>query len=289
MKILLFGGDGQLGFEIKKKAFDLNFNLIAPVISEVDISNFDQVKRLTHDFIPDIVVNCAAYTAVDNAENDQDTAFLINKVGAQNVAVAAQDCGARVVHISTDYVFPGDTSTALTENAPTCPLNVYGISKLAGEDDVLSATNNQALILRTSSLFGLKGPNFIATMLKLFSSGRPVKIVSDQVMSPTWAGWLAEVILDLCRIKCSGIINACCSGEVSWYDFAVEAYKLSGGEAKYPARTQLVPIFADDFIRPAKRPKYSVLNCSKLTSILGRAPISWQDGLRGYLKDCGLV
>lgn len=289
MKILLFGGDGQLGYEINKRAFDLNFEIISPVISEVDISNFDQVKYLANEFKPDLIINCAAYTAVDKAETDADNAFLINKIGAKNVAMAADLVKGRLIHISTDYVFSGDAgNTPLKEDSPTDPKNVYGKSKLAGEDEALSATSGKCLILRTSSLFGLKGVNFPATMMKLFAQGGKVKVVSDQIMSPTWAGWLAEVILDLSRIRCEGVYNASCSGQVSWFDFAKEIYQATKLKQNYPEGLEILPVSSAEFVRPASRPKYSVMDCSKLKKTLGRELMTWQIGLKEFLKDHGL-
>src|SRR5690606_17770825 len=156
MKILLFGGSGQLGHEIIKRANDLNFEVISPVTSEVNISEEKQVRYLAKQIQPDIIYNCAAYTAVDKAEEEPDRCFLINRDGARNAALAAKDVNTRLIHISTDYVFTGDGSNPLTEEDIANPINIYGQAKLAGENEILEHYPEKSLILRTSSLYGQK-------------------------------------------------------------------------------------------------------------------------------------
>lgn len=285
MKILLFGGSGQLGVEISKRARDLNFEIISPVQSELDISEEKQVRYLAKQVQPYIIVNCAAYTLVDKAEEENDAAFSINCEGAKNSALAAADCKCRLIHISTDYVFRGDTRAPLKEGDRCDPINVYGQSKLAGENEIRSVYPDRSLILRTSSLYGNKGVNFVRTMLDLFRTKELVKVVDDQYMSPTWAGWLAEVILDLSRLEASGLMHACCEGETNWYGFASLILELSRSRVEASKNLRIEPIPSAQFPRPAARPAYSVLNCDLLTNTLGRRPISWQDGLRFYLKE----
>ena len=287
MKILLFGGSGQLGLEIKKRALDLNFEIISPVITEVDISDRDQLLFLAEKVKPDIIINSAAYTAVDKAEEESEQAFLINRDGAGFVAEAAKQADAKLFHISTDYVYDGSTSEALTEDALTNPLSVYGQSKLEGDQAVFSAYGNTAVILRISSLHGQYGHNFIHTMLKLFAERDEVSVVNDQIMSPTWAGWLAEVLLDLSRIECSGIIHACCKGSISWFDFASATFEIASPYIDGAEGTELKPIPTSEYPTPAKRPAYSVMDCSKLAKLLGREPILWQEGLKSHLRELG--
>lgn len=285
MRILLFGGSGQLGYEIQQRAYDLNFELVSPVISEVDISDVDQVVFLSRKFKPEVIVNAAAYTAVDKAEEDRVQAFAVNRDGAAHTAEAAKVVGARLVHISTDYVFPGTGDTPLTEESPIGPLNVYGASKLAGEEEVTRILGDRALILRTSSLHGQRGENFVHTMLKLFTERQAVRVVQDQIMSPTWAGWLAESILDLAKLGTGGTLHASCSGAVSWYDFAAEIMALAEPRLPDGSVCRLEPTTLADFPRPAARPRFSVLDCSKLAKVLGRRPIPWREGLRAHLRD----
>jgi len=284
MKILLFGGSGQLGFEIRQRAHALNFNLVAPVSSEVDVGSESQVLALADRVRPDVIINSAAYTAVDKAEVEKDAAYRINRDGARNSAIAAEKYCARTVFVSTDYVFSGDGNTPLKESDPVDPQSVYGASKLAGENEVLSVLGSKALVVRTSSLHGQKGLNFVGTMLKLFADKPEVKVVYDQWMSPTWAGWLAEVILDLLRTEASGVVHASGDGATTWFDFAAAIREF--GTPTSPVR--LSKITAAEFGRPAKRPVYSVFDCSKLTSILGREPIDWREGLKRHLRDLGI-
>ena len=287
MKILLFGGSGQLGCEITKRANDLSFEVNSPVISEINITEKEQISFLAGRLKPEVIINCAAYTAVDQAETDREEAFAINATGAANLAWAAKEIGARFIHISTDYVFDGTGKTPLTESSPTGPLNVYGESKLAGEREVLEITRGRAIVLRTSSLHGACGANFVHTMIKLFQEREEISVVQDQIMSATWAGWLAESVLDLCRIPCEGIVHACCSGAISWYEFAQEIHRLVGPQLKNLKTKQIKPCSTAEFPRPAKRPAYSVMNCDKLSALLGRKPITWRDGLRAHLADLG--
>lgn len=289
MKIVVFGGAGQLGHEIRSRAEDLNFEVAAPVTSEVNISEAEQVRYLMRQLKPSIVINCAAYTAVDKAEEERDAAMQINCAGAANVAEAAREIGARMIQLSTDYVFDGDFETPIGEDAPTHPISVYGETKLAGEQRVMEILGSQGLIVRTSSLHGRHGMNFVHTMLDLFAKRECVKVVADQYMSPTYAGWLAEVVLDLGRIECSGPVHAACAGAISWYEFAVEIEKLSRGKTARAPGFRLERTTAAEFARPAKRPRYSVFDCSRLTKLLGRPPIPWQDGLRQHLSEIGAL
>ena len=287
MKILLFGGSGQLGYEIRPRAKALHIDLVAPITSEVDISDQQQVSRLIHDLKPDVIINAAAYTAVDLAESEPEKAFKVNAEGVRYIAEAAKDSGSRLIHISTDYVFDGSLGRPLKETDPVSPPNQYGASKLAGEQAALNAHPTNTLIVRTSSLHGAKGINFVHTMLKLFREKEEVSVVSDQVMSPTYAGWLAEVLLDLARLEVVGIIHASCRGAISWYEFAKEIHMLATKSGE-KLKAQVKPISAAEFYRPAIRPSYSVFDCSKLTETLGRAPIDWKEGLKQHLKELGI-
>lgn len=289
MKILLFGGSGQLGQELQLRTRDLNFSLVSPVTSEVDIGNRDQVMFLTSTVKPDMVINAAAYTAVDKAEEERDEAFRINETGARNVAEAARQARARMIHLSTDYVFDGKGNTPLNENDPVAPASVYGASKLAGEIAVQEVYPEQSAILRTSSLHGKRGVNFVHTMLELFRKRDHLTVVADQTMSPTWAGWLAEVVLDMGRLPATGIFHASCSGAITWFDFAREILSLAAPKIENSHRITIEPITAAQFGRPAPRPQYSVFDTSKLTAAIGRAPISWQQGLRSHLTDIGIL
>jgi dTDP-4-dehydrorhamnose reductase len=214
------------------------------------------------------VINCAAYTDVDGAEGDPETAHGVNEVGARNVAEVA----ARVVYVSTDYVFDGTKTTAYLESDPVNPLSAYGRSKLAGERATLTASP-QSLIVRSSWLFGAGGRNFVTTMLRLGEQGGEVKVVDDQVGSPTFTGHLAEALVELAEGHGHGFMHVAGSGACSWYQFARAIFDRAGIEA------ELAPCTTEEFPRPARRPANSVLESERGAPELP----AWQDGLDAYL------
>lgn len=289
MKILLFGGSGQLGYELKKRAADLAFELVSPVTAELDITDREQVKFLTASVRPDVVINSAAYTAVDKAETEIERAFAVNRDGARNIAEACESVRCRLIHISTDYVFDGMLGRPLREDDPVNAVSVYGKSKLEGEEAVRSILGDKALIARTQALYGQKGVNFVFTMLKLFPEREVLKVVTDQSVSPTWAGWLAEALLDFARIDRGGVVHASCAGAVSWFDFASEIMKLAHPHFKGAKLARLEATTAEELNRPARRPVYSAFDTGAITALLGRSPISWQEGLRTFLVEIGVL
>ncbi len=284
MKILLFGGSGQLGQEFVSRARDLSFEVVSPVISEIDITEEAQVRYLAQQVKPNLVINFAAYTAVDKAESESELAYKINRDGARNTALAAQDLNCRLVHVSTDYVFAGDGSVPLTEEMATSPRSVYGRSKLEGEQAATAILGDKALIVRTSSLHGQHGGNFVHTMLSLFDQKKAVQVVSDQIMSPTWAGFLAEALLDLSRTDAGGVVHCSCQGEISWFTFAQKIAELAFAPNEQPVIT---PSAFADLDRPAPRPKYSPFDLTRLESLLGRKALGWEQGLKAHLRDIG--
>lgn len=288
MKILLFGGTGQLGYDLIRRANDLNFEVIAPVTSEVDITDKKAVSRIVQTASPSIVINSAAYTAVDNAEDEPERAYAVNAEGAEWVAAACQQRGVRLIHVSTDYVFDGAGESPLSEDASVDPLNVYGASKLAGEQAVLRVLGERVLVVRTASLYGARGANFVATMLKLFTEKERVQVVSDQWMSPTSTGFFADVLLDLCRIPCSGLVHAACEGAASWFDFAEAILRCSSARLPSGESCVIEKTTAAAFARRARRPRYSVLDCAKLAGLLGRRPIHWEVALKEHLQEIGM-
>ena len=287
MKILLFGGAGQLGFEVLSRARDLSHEIVSPPAKEVDISNASQVLGFTKLINPSLIINAAAYTAVDKAEEERDLAFKVNSDGARCIAEAAKAVGAKMIHVSTDYVFDGELGRALNEQDPTSPINVYGASKLAGEIEINKVLKGEELILRTSSLHGQRGENFVHTMLRLFDERDVVSIVNDQFMSPTWAGWLAEVILDLWRAGSTGVVHCSCGGTTTWYEFASAIYNFAESKRPEGWKAELKAIPMTELPRPAKRPRYSAFDTTKLERLLQRHLIPWQDGLKRHLIDIG--
>ncbi len=289
MKILLFGGSGQLGHELTKRARDLRFDLVSPVTQEVDITNREQVFTLISSLQPEVVINSAAYTAVDKAEEESQRAFAINSYGARIIAEACAEKRARLIHVSTDYVFDGSLGRPLREDDPVNPLSVYGRSKLEGEEHIRAVLGEAGVIVRTQALFGQRGVNFVQTMLKLFAEREVLKIVDDQFVSPTWAGWLAETILDLVRLPAEGTFHASCDGAVSWYRFASEIHRLSAPSFDGRSMARLERTTARELSRPARRPVFSAFNTERLRALLNRPIMSWDEALRRYLAESGVL
>jgi dTDP-4-dehydrorhamnose reductase len=294
MTVLLLGGSGQLGKELIKRSSECRYKILSPVSSELDISNSAHILRLVRAVKPVCIINAAAYTAVDNAETESERAFAVNGEGVGYIAEAAREVEARLIHISTDYVLSGDILSDVgerrpyEESDPVNPISVYGKSKRAGEVNCLELWPQGSLVVRTSSLFGGKGPNFVLTMLKLFERDGDVKVVEDQFMSPTWAGWLAHAVLQLVDKPDVGIMHASCAGAISWFEFAQAIFAIAS-ELKMgsgiPFQARLLPTTADLYKRPAPRPMYSVLNCSRLAKCIGEDPMPWQKALILYLKE----
>jgi dTDP-4-dehydrorhamnose reductase len=285
MKVFVVGAHGQLG-----KAFTLampdHVQLFAPTKNELDVTKPDIVKRAIHEAQPDVVVNCAAYTRVDQAEQEQDEAFAINADGAAHVAQAAIAAGARVIHISTDYVFGDTQSTPYLPTDQTAPLNVYGASKLAGEERVLRIATGRAVILRTAWLYGRHGQNFLKTMLRLMREKSELRVVADQIGTPTSAESLAQAIWSAAaRPSLHGTLHWTDAGVASWYDFAyaIKEEALALGLLAQPIRIH--PIRSEDYPTLARRPRYSVLDKTGSIAALGLHPPHWRVALRATLKD----
>jgi dTDP-4-dehydrorhamnose reductase len=247
-------------------------------IDDFDIADGDAVMQAVLRESPQLVVNCAAYTDVDGAEADRESAFRVNAVGAGNVARAAAEVGARFLHLSTDYVFDGTAAEPYVEEAEPAPRSVYGLSKLAGEREVEAACTN-ALIIRTAWLYGRGGRNFVETVLRLADAGGPLRIVDDQTGSPTYADDLAAVIRDLAVTDVTGVVHATNAGTCTWFAFARAVLENVGRND-----VELMAIATSEIDRPAPRPRYSVLSLERLTQVLGWTPRSWEDALAEYLS-----
>ncbi|WP_139903858.1 dTDP-4-dehydrorhamnose reductase [Clostridium thermarum] len=276
MKVLITGANGQLGRELTKQYSEKNVELLLTDVADLDITNVKQVYDYVHHHRPDVIINCAAHTAVDKCETDADNAYKINAMGPKNLSAAAYSIGAEIVQVSTDYVFDGEDSEPLTEFCATNPQTVYGASKLQGEK-LTAQFNPKYYILRTAWLYG-DGNNFVKTMLKLSETNNTLKVVNDQHGSPTSTVDLARVIIKLVEEKNYGLFHATCKGQCTWYEFTKEIFRLKG------INTEVVPCTTEEFPRPAKRPKYSVLRNYMLELTTGDIMRTWQEAIEEYLR-----
>ena len=278
MRILLTGAKGQLG-QCFKDRLPEDWELIATDSQTLDITNAASVLNMVKNFQPDAVVNAAAYTAVDKAESDHDKAFAVNADGSRNLAAAAQAVGAKFVNVSTDYVFNGQAKTPYTETDAPEPTGVYGKSKLAGELLSLAATPN-SMVIRTAWVFSEYGNNFVKTMLRLAKERDTLGVVDDQIGNPTYAGDLAQAIIDALQLPTFpiGLYHYCGDKSVSWCDFAKAIFQTAQQcDASFPVPTTN-GIATSAYPTPATRPAYSVLNCDKIKS-LGIPVSDWQSAL----------
>jgi dTDP-4-dehydrorhamnose reductase len=232
-----------------------------------------------------VIVNAAAYTAVDRAETEKDRAHAVNATGAANVAIAASEAGARLIHVSTDFVFDGRSPLPYRPEDAVAPLSEYGRSKLAGEEGVRAALGESALILRTAWLHAAGGPNFVLTMLRLMKERGSVRVVSDQIGTPTWARGLAAAIWRAAPLTgFSGTHHWTDAGVASWYDFAVAIAEEGQAANLLPSGVLVEPIRTEDYPTPARRPASSVLDKTSAWSVLGTSP-HWRVHLREMLRD----
>jgi dTDP-4-dehydrorhamnose reductase len=288
VKVAVIGANGQLGTDLCRALH--NFDVIPFTDADIEIVDMASVREAMLKNKPEIIINTAAYVRVDDCEDEKDKAFSVNALGARNVAVVAQGLGARLVHMSTDYVFGGEAeprTTPYTEFDTPVPLSVYGKSKLAGDDFVRHLCFRH-FIVRPSGLFGVagsagKGGNFIETMLKLARERDELKVVNDQVFSPTYTRDLARKIAQLMTTDYYGIFHITNKGACSWYEFTTEILKLAG------IMTPVVPITSDQYPQKARRPRYSVLDNYHLR-LLGMDDMRpWQEALKDYLVVRGHV
>ena len=284
MKILLTGAQGQVGRSFQRLVAERcpDVTLLAADRRQLDITDARAVATLVSAFQPDVIVNAAAYTAVDRAESDRTLAFAVNARAPGYLAEAARQCQAHFVHFSTDYVFNSAGPLPLKEDEPCAPENVYGESKLAGEKEALSY--ERTTVIRTSWVFSEYGTNFLKTMLKLADSHASLSIVADQRGCPTYAGDIAALALDIALTgeKPCGIYHFCGQGEVSWFEFAESIFEQAQQEGMLSKRPQLTAIPATDYPLPAKRPAFSVLDTGKITDA-GFPPAPWRDAVKCVL------
>ncbi|HDX9112130.1 TPA: dTDP-4-dehydrorhamnose reductase [Klebsiella michiganensis] len=277
MKILLTGAKGQLGRCFIDRLPE-DWNIFATDASELDITNQDMVLDTVEKYLPDVIVNAAAYTAVDKAESDSKAAMNVNAIGPANLALAANKYNAKIIHVSTDYVFDGNANEPYDEKSETNPLSVYGKTKLDGERLVIQA-NSEAIIIRTAWVFSEYGNNFVKTMLKLGREKDSLGIISDQFGCPTYAGDIANAIITMIREKNNiGIYHFCGDEIVSWYEFAQRIFCQAKKNNKLLKIPSINAISTDQYPTTAIRPKYSVLSCNKIRA-LGIMPSDWNKSL----------
>lgn len=277
MKVLVTGSRGMLARAVRAEAARRGHDVVAPDEAALDVTNAEDVDRILGDAAPAAVVQCAAYTAVDMAEDHEHQAMRVNADGTATVARACRRLGARFVYPSTDYVFDGTATEPYLPGTQPAPLNAYGRSKLAGE--VAAREADRAFVVRTSWLYGAGGPNFPSAILKKARAGETLRVVADQRGAPTWTVDLACVFLDLLEKDAPpGIYHATNGGQTTWHGFARETLRLAG------LSTDVEAITTEDMPRPAPRPRYSVLDCSATEAIVG--PIRpWQEALEAALAE----
>jgi len=281
LKVLITGCQGQLGKELCRQIDELNqvqpqFQVVATDLDTLDITDAQQVEKIVTIEKPEVIVNTAAYTKVDACETDEQTAFRVNALGTRNLAVAAYNIGAKILQVSTDYVFDGTGNTPLREYDPVNPQSVYGKSKALGEQLVMT-TNPRYFIVRTAWLYG-EGHNFVRTILKLAAEQDELKVVNDQVGTPTSTVDLARCILDLIQTEHYGVYHGTCEGECTWYEFARRILALKG------INKRVIPISTTELRLPAKRPAYSVLENFMLSMVGLDNFRKWEEALEEYLN-----
>ncbi len=276
-KFLVTGANGQLGRAIcELYSGNPEVEIVKTDVAELDITDVSAVTAMIEEVKPYAIINCAAHTNVNACETDADNAYKINAIGPRNLSIAAAKTGAKMVHVSTDYVFEGNGTVPYTEFDDTNPLAMYGKTKLEGEKFVQQFTD-KFFIIRTAWLYG-DGKNFVKTMLKLSETNDEVKVVGDQIGSPTSTKVLADIINELVFTENYGIFHGTCEGFCSWADFTEEIFRLAGKD------TKVKHITTEEFPTPAKRPAYSVLENYMLKLTTGYMAPDWKEAIKEYIE-----
>jgi dTDP-4-dehydrorhamnose reductase len=282
MKIWVTGAEGMLGSILVQHCLSKGIDVVGTSRREADVVQLDAMMAKAQEIKPSHIVNCAAYTNVDEAEKEAEVALAVNAGGAANAARAARGCGARLVHISTDYVFDGNGTCPYTEEDPCAPVNQYGLSKWEGERKVLSIFP-EACIVRTSWVFGSKGKNFISSLMHWFQQKEGLEVVFDQRGKPTYCHDLAAAVLTL--IDANGIIHFANDGERSRYQIALDLLQACKEKGMKLKCQQIVPVPSSKFPTPAARPAYSALDTNKYFHLTNNKPRLWGEILQDYLFD----
>ena len=286
MKVLIAGAAGQVGRALVDSA-PTPIEVVKCSHQNLDVADERVVLSCIRLHAPDVIVNAAAYTAVDRAESEPELARRVNSDGPRYLALAAREVGARLVHVSTDFVFDGASSIPYPPEAPTNPLNVYGVTKRAGEQAVLEVLPGRSVVLRTSWLYAAQGSNFVRTMLRLMCANGAVRVVADQVGTPTAARSVAQAIWKITeRPSVTGIHHWSDAGVASWYDFAVAIADIAELRGLLASAITVTPISTEEYPTAARRPRYSVLDKRSL-AVLGIAPVHWRRQLQSVLGELG--
>lgn len=288
MKVLIVGGNGQLGWELNQMGRDHGLDILSLDLPEIDIADTVSVKKNVSQSGASLVVNAAAYTTIDKAESEEDLAYAVNKEGPAYLATECKEAGIPLIHVSTDYVFDGSKKGPYLETDPVSPLGVYGRSKAAGEEEIGNHLKEH-IILRTAWLYGVHGSNFVKTMLRLGKETQTLKVVADQNGCPTHAADLAEAILTIADhirkgMKVAwGTYHFCGRGATTWHGFARAIFEIAGQYESFHVK-EVIPINTSEYPTPAKRPHNSVLDCSLLRKNFGIIPPPWEESLAVMLK-----
>lgn len=275
MKILITGANGQLGSDLVEFLKD-KYTILPYSSKQLDITNLNLFQKEIDRVMPDIIINCAAYTNVDDCESNIEKAYIVNSIGAKNCAIISNKFSIKLFHISTDYVFDGIAKEPYKEDDITNPISIYGKSKLSGENNIINHCNN-FFILRTAGVYGINGKNFVKTIVNFAKDKKFLKVVNDQITTPTYTLEICKQILALLETEYFGIYHASSEGECSWYEFT----KAILDELEINA--QLTACSTNEFPRPAKRPKYSVLENFNLKIIGLNKFKHWKDALKDFL------
>ncbi len=287
MKLLIAGANGMFAHDLIQSLQQSNDSLHtwdyhAPLETELDITQPESIEQNIHHFNPQVLVNCAAYTQVDQAETDVSQATQINQEGVRHLAQICTKKQVKLVHFSTDFVFDGNQSIPYLESDQPRPQGIYAQTKLAGEHAIQKSSVDY-LIIRTSWLYGVAGHNFVKTILRLAKERPDLKVVCDQVGSPTWTVDLAQAMISLLKVDAAGIVHFSNHGQCSWYEFAKAIIQIAHELDYLPQSTPVRPIPTTEYPLPAKRPTFSVLNCDRYMRLTKQTPPSWQSALKQML------
>ena len=283
--VWLIGSGGMLGSDVEILLKEYGGEYVASDL-EIDITDIDCLKKFVNEKQIEWIINCAAYTAVDKAEEEPEKAFRLNADGALNIAQIALDKGARLIHISTDYVFDGEKQGPYTEDDIPCPVGIYGKSKLQGEENIRK-TLKEYFIIRTAWLYGKNGNNFVNTMLRLFKERENVKVVSDQWGSPTYTKDIAGAVINIVKSKSDkyGIYHFTNEGKTNWHEFAKSIHEKAKNYELIQKDIDIISITSAEYPAKAKRPKNSLLSKDKINLAFGVKIRNWQDALEDFIKD----